>query len=1352
MATVESMTREQLQAEVLELRRQAAALESAEQVRRKAEEEVRKERERAQTYLSVAGVIFVVIGRDEAVVLVNKKGCEVLGYDEQQIVGRNWFDTFLPKRLRDDTRRVFASLLKGDLEGGGEHENPILTKDGEERIIAWDNTVLRDETGAIVGIIGSGQDITEQRRAQEAVRESERSFRALADNASDGILIGTGEGIHVYANQRAAEITGYEVDELVGMGIRDLVHPDEASMVVEIYSRRLEGQSAPRQYETRFVRKDGTAVTVELAGAKTVWQGVTADLVTVRDITARKRAEEALRRSESNYRTLVEHLPQMVFLKDTRSVYVSCNRRYARAVGREMEEIVGKSDYDLFPDEEAHRHRAADREVLQSGRTMDFEEPYDSAEGRLTLRTIKTPVRDEDGQVVGILGIFWDMTERKRVEDEIRESEERLNILFEYAPDAYYLSDLRGTLLAGNRAAEQLLGYTREELTGSSFLELRLLCAEQFPRASALLARNALGEATGPDEFVLTRNDGSRVTVEIRTYPVKLRGDSVVLGIARDITERKRAEEALRENEQRYRGLFENSPIALWENDASEAKRHLDGLRASGVEDFGRYFERHPEAVRECVGLIQVIDVNQAALDLYGAESKAELLRGLDRVLDEGSYDIFTDELVAIAEGRTQFDAETSARTLAGETRDIALRWTVAPGCEETFCTMLVSDVDVTERTRAERALQESEERYRDLFESAHDLIQIVGPEGDLRYVNRAWRETLGYSPEEVEGLSIFDVIHPDSVEHCRQVVSQVMKGEAVRWFQAEFLTKTGETITVEGDANCRMEHGRPTSARGILRNVTERKRAEEEISHRSRQLALINHVGQRLAPILESAQLYRTVVEAVQEGFGYQIVAFFSVKGDEVVLEAAAGPSLESIPVGYRQAMGEGTLGWVAAHGKPYLVSDAAEETRFLTVDTLDIVSELDVPVTVADETIGVIAVTSDRANSFSETDVTAMEAIAGQVARAIENARLYQSVADREAKLREQIESAADAIFNVDREGRLTLLNKEAERLSGFKRDELLGRHFTALLSAEDADRLRDVVLADISDQLDQQAYEIDLVDSWGLRVPLEIRVSALEREGQLEGWQVIGRDVSERRRLEEMKSQFLATVSHDLRTPLASIMGFTEMLMEGSPGSLTEVQAEFLGIVFENSNRLLALVNDLLDISKLEVGRIQLEMTTIDLPTLITGVMDEIGPLAQKKGISLRVDIAEGLPRTQGDQRRLEQVLNNLLSNAVKFTPEGGMVQLTAELKGEHLMVTVKDTGVGVPPDDLTHVFQAFHRGRNATKQAIEGTGLGLSIAKALVEAHQGAIGVESELDKGSTFWFTLPVIEPAVAERS
>jgi PAS domain S-box-containing protein len=1558
--TDERMSREQLKSEVLELRRRVAELESVEQGLRKVEEEVSRERDRTQQYLDLAGVMFLVIGANEEVALVNRKGCEVLGYDEHEIVGQNWFDTFLPDRIRDGAREVFTLLMNGALEPAERYENPILTKDGQERTIAWHNTMLTDETGVVVGTISSGQDITERRQTQEALRESERSFRALADNASDGILIGTSDEIHIYANARAAEITGYEVDELLGMGIKDLVHPDELSKVRETYRRRLEGQSAPRHYETRFVRKDGSAVPVELSGAKTMWQGVTADLVMIRDIAERKGAEEALRKSENTYRTLVENLPQMVYLKDANSHYVSCNAHFAREVGLRPDEIEGKSDYDLFPRQQAERYEAVDRQILESGETADFEETYPGQGEEVLVRTVKTPVRDDDGNVVGILGIFWDISDRKRAEEELRESEERLNLLFEYAPDAYYLNDVRGTLLDGNRAAEALLGYRREELIGSSFLELRLLSAEQFPRAAALLARGALGQATGPDEFVLTRKDGKRITVEISTYPVKVKGDSVILGIARDISGRKRAEDALRANEQRYRGLFENSPIALWEEDASGVRRYVEDLRASGVRDFREYFESHPEAVHDCANLVRIVDVNQATLDLYGAESKAVLLGGLDQVLAEGSYDIFQEEVLAIAEGRTQFDAETSARTLSGEPRDIALRWAVAPGCEKTYSSVLVSDVDITKR-----------------------------------------------------------------------------------------------------------------------------KQAERETRHRTRQLALINRIGRRLAPILESTQLYRTSVEAIQEGFGYQVVGLFSVSGEELIVEAAAGPSKESIPVGYRQKIGEGTIGWVAEHGEPLLVNDTSQESRFVKVETLDIAAELDVPVTVAGQTVGVIAVASDSPNVFSEADVTAMEAIAGQVARAIENsklyeqerrrvieretiaevgraiaaildvdtllarvveliaqnfayycvgvfevdaaseyavfrastvdpegsvrenlrlkvgeegivgwvagsgqplmardvsrepryrfdsavpdtrsevavpimlgervvgvldvlsdevdafdesdlgtletlahalgvamenahlyeeerrrseelsvlldtvralassldltevleiiarraqiltkaeggriyllepdsqtlrplvalgaeaaemmgfsfrvgqgitgkvaatgiaevvndvhrdprgvhipgtaqdplsimcvpltikgdvagvmavsrlgvqpfddrdlqlatsmanhaataienARLYQSVAASEARLRDQIESAADAILNLDPQGRLMLFNRAAERLSGFGRDEVLGQHYTQLLWPEHTEQMRSLLSTDADGEESQQAYEVDFLDKWGQRVPMEIRVSALERGERLEGWQVIGRDVSERRRLEEMKSQFLATVSHDLRTPLASIMGFTEMLTEGSPGPLTEVQEEFVGIVFENSQRLMALVNDLLDISKLEVGRTSLEVKTIELPRLIAGVVDEMSPLTFGKNISLEVDCPETLPSTQGDQRRLEQVLNNLLSNAVKFTPEGGRVEVKAELEGEQLVVTVRDTGVGIPPDDLPQLFQPFHRGGNVTKQAIEGTGLGLSIAKALVEAHGGEIGVESELDKGSTFWFTLPVKEPALSE--
>jgi PAS domain S-box-containing protein len=382
-----------------------------------------------------------------------------------------------------------------------------------------------------------------------------------------------------------------------------------------------------------------------------------------------------------------------------------------------------------------------------------------------------------------------------------------------------------------------------------------------------------------------------------------------------------------------------------------------------------------------------------------------------------------------------------------------------------------------------------------------------------------------------------------------------------------------------------------------------------------------------------------------------------------------------------------------------------------------------------------------------LTEADTPAVSAFANQAAIALQNARLYQSLGDSEKELRRQIESAADAIFNLDVEGRFTLFNREAERLSGHQREDVQGQPYTQLVCPDYLEEVGEMLSPNATPEVLHQVHEIEIFDKWGDRIPLEIRASILETDGQLVGWQVIARDISERKHLEELKGQFIATVSHDLRTPLASIMGFAEMLMEGSPGPLTEVQEEFLGIIFENSQRQLALVNDLLDISKLEAGRLQLEMEEVHLPELIWGMVEQIRPLAEKKRIALTMKVNKELPRTEGDPRRLERVLNNLLSNAVKFTPEGGSVEVTAWQDDGHLKVRVSDTGVGIPAEDLSDLFQPFHRGRNVTKQAIEGTGLGLTIVKALVEAHRGTIEVESELGKGTTVELTLPLREPA-----
>jgi len=223
---------------------------------------------------------------------------------------------------------------------------------------------------------------------------------------------------------------------------------------------------------------------------------------------------------------------------------------------------------------------------------------------------------------------------------------------------------------------------------------------------------------------------------------------------------------------------------------------------------------------------------------------------------------------------------------------------------------------------------------------------------------------------------------------------------------------------------------------------------------------------------------------------------------------------------------------------------------------------------------------------------------------------------------------------------------------------------------------------------------------------------------------------------------KSEFLANMSHELRTPLNAIIGFSEVLSDRMFGELNEKQEEYLKDIYASGTHLLSLINDILDLSKIEAGRMELELTDFDLPTAIDNALTLVGERAARRGITLEKSVDPRLGQVGADERKVRQVVLNLLSNAIKFTPEGGRIEVGAVPKDGLVEISVSDTGVGIAPEDQETVFEEFRQVGTADKK-VEGTGLGLTLCRKFVERHGGKIWVKSELDVGSTFTFSLPL---------
>jgi len=401
-------------------------------------------------------------------------------------------------------------------------------------------------------------------------------------------------------------------------------------------------------------------------------------------------------------------------------------------------------------------------------------------------------------------------------------------------------------------------------------------------------------------------------------------------------------------------------------------------------------------------------------------------------------------------------------------------------------------------------------------------------------------------------------------------------------------------------------------------------------------------------------------------------------------------------------------------------------------------------VPLIADGRTIGALTATSPEPRAFTDEDLETLDAFADQAVIAVKTARFYESVRERRSELEAMLRGIGDAVLATDSRLRLTALNPVAAEIFDMRRDVVAGQHLSEIVDNHDLQTLIAEILTGDEPSI---IHEIALTAK-GERTPrfYQALASPVLGEGnEVRGAVVVLRDITRQKELERAKSDFLSVISHELKTPLHSIRGFVDIILMGKTGPVSEMQRDFLQTVRQQAMILQNMINDLLEYSRLEGGQTRLRIERVLLGQIVRGVVERLQPLAEEAKLEIHNLVPQDFPPLEADLSRLEQVITNLCFNAIKFTPQGSVTIRAVDL-GTQVEVSVSDTGIGIPPDQLERIFDRFYQVDGSATRSYRGAGLGLSICKHIIEYHGGRIWAESTNGKGSTFHLILPKRQP------
>lgn len=644
-------------------------------------------------------------------------------------------------------------------------------------------------------------------------------------------------------------------------------------------------------------------------------------------------------------------------------------------------------------------------------------------------------------------------------------------------------------------------------------------------------------------------------------------------------------------------------------------------------------------------------------------------------------------------------------------------------------------------REKDQELLRYEQDWSRALTETANALIVAVDLEGRISFFNREAEKKLGYRKEDVLGKEVEMLFSSPLKEETRNFFSQLELSQIPPSLTFSLITSSKEPVLVDWAITViREKDGSPNTIVGIGIDITER---EAQL----KRLDLLNKINQEI--IVSDLKNLTPMVQKIREVLDAHTVLIVKTDKERKTMTPIGWnwrPGYYGIPdevlvQKIPQTTEKGLIGYCIREGEPTISGDAERDPRAHHIEGTEYMDEsvIAMPLRFQEEVLGAVFVGKKGLNQFKEEDVALLQTIAGSLAVALHNREVMESLKEEEERFRNLFTSIPDGVVIYEAQGTILEVNEALARRLGYTREELIGRNVEDLDHPE-SKPLSKPFLEEVKEKGTARRELLNITKT-GETIPVEIFASKIQYRGKT-AFIGVSRDISERKKLEQVKSDLLYAISHEMKTPIQSLMAAVDIYSVLPPARLAARSLELLEIINRNILRLKQLVDNFLESQKVEQESMNLSPLPTDIVQLIKETQGFFGPYAALKGVKFENHVPENLSWVKADQERLREVFTNIYSNALRFSPKEGKVTTIVQEREKFLEVKITDQGPGIPEVELPHLFEKFFRPQSPKLRAMAGTGLGLYITRRIVEAHGGEIGVESAEGQGTTIKFTLP----------